>query len=140
MLIAGLFLYTQFNNPPANHFPSTVSPTDHHPRESSASSTQNNLTTSNHTTHDANHTIPPKVLTVLERIERNDGVPPAGYVGGRVFQNREQRLPQGRYREYDVNPQIQGRNRGAERLVIEQQTGNAYYTDDHYQTFTRIRE
>jgi ribonuclease T1 len=28
-----------------------------------------------------------------------------------------------------------GRSRDAERLVIEQDTGKAYYTNDHYRTF-----
>ena len=58
-----------------------------------------------------------------------------GYIGGRDFQNRERRLPRGRYREYDVNPKIRGRARDAERLVIEQRTGKAYYSGDHYRTF-----
>ena len=52
-----------------------------------------------------------------------------------VFQNRERRLPRGRYKEYDVNRKVPGRSRDAERLVIEQDTGKAYYTDDHYRTF-----
>jgi guanyl-specific ribonuclease Sa len=80
-------------------------------------------------------TPPPKAKAVLEAIQNRHGEPPPGYVGGRFFYNRERRLPPGRYREYDINPKIHGQNRGAERLVIEQTTGKAYYTDDHYQTF-----
>jgi guanyl-specific ribonuclease Sa len=72
---------------------------------------------------------------VLAAIEARGGEPPAGYVGGRAFNNRERRLPSGRYREYDVHPWISGRDRGPERLVIEQSTGRAYYTRDHYRTF-----
>lgn len=79
---------------------------------------------------------PPKAKAVLEAVRKRHGEPLPGYVGGRSFQNRERRLPPGQYREYDVNPRIPGRNRGAERLVIEQATGKAYYTDDHYLTFT----
>ncbi|MGH7233171.1 MAG: ribonuclease domain-containing protein [Nitrospiraceae bacterium] len=79
---------------------------------------------------------PPKAHAVLEAIQKRHGEPLPGYVGGRFFHNRERRLPPGRYREYDVNPKVSGRNRGAERLVIEQRTGKAYYTDDHYRTFT----
>ncbi|MBX3303452.1 MAG: hypothetical protein KF693_14655 [Nitrospira sp.] len=30
---------------------------------------------------------------------------------------------------------MRGRSRDAERLVIEQRTGKAYYTGDHYRTF-----
>ena len=72
---------------------------------------------------------------VLAAIEARHGQPLAGYVGGRVFQNREGRLPAGRYREYDVHPRTPGHDRGPERLVIEQATGRAYYSADHYRTF-----
>ena len=78
---------------------------------------------------------PPKAVAVLAEIQKRNGAPPPGYVGGRTFRNRERRLPPGDYREYDVNPRIRGQDRGAERLVIERRTGKAYYTDDHYRTF-----
>lgn len=80
-------------------------------------------------------TAPLKAQDLLKRLQERDGAPLPGYIGGRDFQNRERRLPRGRYREYDVNPKIRGRSRDAERLVIEQHTGNAYYTSDHYRTF-----
>ncbi len=85
----------------------------------------------------ANPLPPPflKAKEILEAIQKRHGDSLPGYVGGRTFQNRERRLPPGRYREYDVNPKISGRNRGPERLVIEQRTGKAYYTGDHYVTF-----
>ncbi len=82
--------------------------------------------------------VPQKVFDVLTKIQARDGQPLLGYVGGRTFENRERRLPRGRYREYDVNPKVPGRNRGPERLVIEQRTGKAFYTDDHYRTFTPL--
>ena len=44
-------------------------------------------------------------------------------------------IARGRYREYDVHPKVPGKNRGAERIVIDQRTGKAYYTADHYRTF-----
>ncbi len=81
---------------------------------------------------------PLKAQDLLKRLQERDGVPLPGYIGGRDFQNRERRLPRGRYREYDVNPKIRGRSRDAERLVIEQRTGKAYYTSDHYRTFTPL--
>ena len=80
--------------------------------------------------------IPEKARAVLAEIQKRNGEPPPGYVGGRTFSNRERRLPRGSYREYDVNPKKSGRNRGTERIVIEQRTGKAYYTRDHYETFT----
>jgi ribonuclease T1 len=79
--------------------------------------------------------LPQKACAVLAEIQRRNGEPPPGHVGGRAFQNRERRLPRGSYREYDVDPKMSGRSRGAERIVIEQPTGKAYYTRDHYETF-----
>ena len=75
---------------------------------------------------------------VLAAIEAQGGDPPAGYVGGRAFHNRERRLPAGRYREYDLRPRVAGQDRGPERLVIERTTGRAYYTGDHYRTFVPL--
>jgi ribonuclease T1 len=76
-----------------------------------------------------------KSKDLLEAIQQHEGNALPGYIGGKLFQNRERRLPRGRYREYDVNPKIRGRPRDAERIVIEQDTGRAYYTGDHYRTF-----
>ena len=81
---------------------------------------------------------PKKAYDLLAALQDRQGVPLPGYVGGRDFQNRERRLPKGHYREYDVNPKIRGHSRDAERIVIEQRTGKAYYTGDHYQTFTPL--
>jgi ribonuclease T1 len=78
---------------------------------------------------------PDKAYALLEALQRRNGETLPGYVGGKVFQNRERRLPRGRYKEYDVNRRVPGRSRDAERLVIEQDTGKAYYTKDHYRTF-----
>lgn len=81
---------------------------------------------------------PERARTVLAAIERRGGEPLPGYVGGRAFHNRERRLPAGRYREYDLYPRVPGRDRGPERLVVEQRTGRAYYTGDHYRTFVPL--
>ncbi|RIV18227.1 ribonuclease [Fibrisoma montanum] len=87
--------------------------------------------------------IPKKVYDVLTYV-RQYGRAPSGYVGGRRFGNFEGHLPRqdlsGRridYQEWDVNPKIQGRNRGAERLVTGSD-GRAYFTRDHYNTFIEI--
>jgi len=78
---------------------------------------------------------PQKARDLLDTIQDRLGAPLPGYVGGRAFHNHERRLPNGRYREYDVNPKLRGRPRDGERIVIEQRTGKAYYTGDHYRTF-----
>jgi ribonuclease T1 len=83
-------------------------------------------------------TAPQKVYDLLKQLEERGGTPLPGYVGGRDFQNRERRLPRGRYREYDVNPKRRDRGRDAERIVIDQRTGKAYYTEDHYRTFVPL--
>ncbi|NNM70094.1 MAG: ribonuclease [Gallionella sp.] len=60
---------------------------------------------------------------------------------GVVFGNFERALPKqarGYYREYTVKtPGV--RSRGARR-IISGSGGEYYYTDEHYQTFKRIRE
>lgn len=92
----------------------------------------------------AQSAVPQKVIEVLEYIRKN-GEAMDGYVGGRTFQNRERLLDakdaNGKkimYREWDVNPKIQGKNRGAERLVTGSD-GRAYFTNDHYQSFVEIK-
>ena len=56
--------------------------------------------------------VPQKARDVLAEIQKRDGEPLPGYVGGRTFGNRERRLPRGQYREYDVHPRHAGRIAG----------------------------
>jgi guanyl-specific ribonuclease Sa len=81
-----------------------------------------------------------KAKDLLRALRQHGGNALPGYIGGREFQNRERRLPRGHYREYDVNPKVRGRSRDAERIVIEQDTGKAYYTGNHYRTFIPLNE
>ena len=88
--------------------------------------------------------IPAKVFEILKYINEHQS-PPDGYVGGRKFKNLEGLLPkiseQNKkivYKEWDVNPKIEGRNRGPQRLVTSD-NGNAYYTADHYKSFKKIQ-
>ncbi len=62
-------------------------------------------------------------------------VAPGKSIGGDRFGNREGLLPDGTYRECDVN--YQGGYRGAERLIYSD-SGEIYYTGDHYRTFTQL--
>lgn len=87
------------------------------------------------TQRDVRDSIPSAARETLKAIEERHGEPPPGHVGGRTFQNRERVLPRGRYREYDVHPKVPGKTRGAERIVIDQRSGKAYYTADHYRSF-----
>jgi ribonuclease T1 len=79
--------------------------------------------------------IPQSARETLKALEARHGEPLPGYVGGRAYRNRERALPRGHYREYDVHPKVPRGNRGAERIVIDQRTGKAYYTSDHYRSF-----
>jgi ribonuclease T1 len=91
-----------------------------------------------------NPKIPAKVVKVYEYVKANHKAP-AGYVGGRTFGNFEHRLAAtdagGRklnYQEWDVNPKVQGVNRGAERMITGSD-GSAWFTNDHYKTFIPIK-
>jgi guanyl-specific ribonuclease Sa len=84
------------------------------------------------------HRVPNRAVEVYQHVLRT-GRAPDGHVGGRVFENREQRLPAGgRYQEFDVNPKVNGRRRGAERVVVDLDTGAGWYTTDHYRSFITI--
>lgn len=62
-------------------------------------------------------------------------VAPGMSIGGDYFGNYEGILPDGDYRECDVN--FDGGYRGAERIIYGED-GSIYYTDDHYKTFTQL--
>lgn len=91
-----------------------------------------------------NAAIPQKARDVLKYIKAN-GEAMDGYVGGRVFTNRERVLPERdadgkriEYQEWDVNPKRDGQNRGTERICTGSD-GRSWYTNDHYRTFTEIK-
>ena len=82
--------------------------------------------------------LPAEAQATLARIKA--GGPFAYARDGSVFGNREKTLPlrrRGYYREYTV-PTPGARDRGARRIVAG--AGEYYYTDDHYNSFRRIRE
>lgn len=80
----------------------------------------------------------------LKHIKENGTKVPGTVKGGVKFENREGRLPtvdgSGNaitYQEWDIEaPQPDGL-RGLRRIVTGSD-GKAYYTDDHYGTFTEI--
>ena len=91
--------------------------------------------------------LPVEARQTLEQIRR--GGPYAYRKDGAVFGNREKRLParpRGYYTEYTVKTP-HSRDRGARRIVAGRgaernpaTSGEYYYTDDHYNSFRRIRE
>lgn len=95
-----------------------------------------------------NRAVPVRVTDTLEQIDSGrwpEAANAPGTRGGDTFRNREGNLPatsaNGRritYKEWDVNPKERGRGRDAERIVTGSD-GSAWYTQDHYQTFTQIR-
>lgn len=56
-------------------------------------------------------------------------------IGGDVFDNREVLLPNGSYREADVD--YSAKNRGTKRLIYQSDCV-IYYTADHYETFNKL--
>lgn len=62
-------------------------------------------------------------------------VAPGMSIGGDRYGNYEQILPDGKYKECDIN--YEGGYRGDERIVYSTD-GYIYYTDDHYESFTQL--
>ena len=62
-------------------------------------------------------------------------VAPGCSIGGDRFGNYEGILPKGSYTECDID--FTGPTRNAKRVIFDSK-GNIYYTEDHYQTFTRV--
>lgn len=91
--------------------------------------------------------LPAEARVVLARIKA--GGPFAYTRDGSVFGNRENMLPprrRGYYREYTVKTPGE-RGRGARRIVAGagaagdvRNSGEYYYSDDHYNSYRRIRE
>ena len=79
---------------------------------------------------------------------RSHHAPPSGFYGGRYFgnygKNAEAKLPleaSGRrisYQEWDVHRRRIFRSRGPERIITGSD-GRAWYTADHYCTFTEMK-
>lgn len=91
--------------------------------------------------------IPASAWDTLDYVRSHHAAPP-GFQGGRYFgnygSNGETKLPtvaRGQrisYQEWDIRPKRDGRSRGAERIVTGSD-GRAWYTADHYCTFTEMK-
>jgi len=51
--------------------------------------------------------------------------------GGSRWENKQNQLPEGNYKEYDVQPKVKGQPRSSERFVTGDD-GSIYWTDTHY--------
>jgi ribonuclease T1 len=83
--------------------------------------------------------LPAEARATIERIRKGGPFPYRR--DGTVFGNFEERLPimtRGYYREYTVRTPG-AKDRGARRIVAGR-GGELYYTDDHYNSFKRIKE
>ena len=56
-------------------------------------------------------------------------------IGGDVFSNKENMLPEGTYHEADVD--YSAKNRGTKRLIYASECV-IYYTSDHYNSFSKL--
>ena len=92
--------------------------------------------------------LPPEAVQTL-RLIRQGGPFPYPRKDGSIFGNFEKHLPwqpRGYYREYTV-PTPGSRDRGARRIIAGEgrdgdvaNSGEYYYSHDHYRSFRRIRE
>ncbi|WP_433727454.1 ribonuclease domain-containing protein [Nocardia sp. CA-129566] len=92
--------------------------------------------------------VPERAYATLVEIDAGrwpDSANAPGTKGGDTWMNRAGTLPAkdsaGKpisYQEWDVNPKQRNRSRDAERIVTGSD-GSAWYTGDHYETFTRMR-
>jgi ribonuclease T1 len=83
--------------------------------------------------------LPSEAQRTLELIKKGGPFPYAR--DGITFGNRENMLPRqrrGYYHEYTV-PTPNATNRGKRRIIVGMQ-GEYYYTDDHYRSFSQIRD
>ncbi|GAB2722229.1 guanyl-specific ribonuclease [Nocardia thraciensis] len=86
-----------------------------------------------------------RTLQLIDAGEWPDAANAPGTKGGGTWSNREGQLPAADgggapigYKEWDVNPKQPGQSRDAERIVTGSD-GSAWYTGDHYRSFTRMR-
>lgn len=92
--------------------------------------------------------VPDRAYATLAEIDAGrwpDSANAVGTKGGEQWMNRDRTLPATdsagkavKYQEWDVNPKQRNRSRDAERIVTGSD-GTAWYTADHYETFTRMR-
>jgi len=79
-----------------------------------------------------------RLAEVNKTLDRIESAGPFPYKkDGTMFKNKENRLPEGNFREYTVDTP-EANNRGARRIVQDIDTGKTYYTDDHYNNFIMI--
>ena len=138
-VVLGFFIARQVTTTsPGQGNPATAGPVTQDNRQ------PENTATQNQGGENSNSEIPQKVYDVLKYIRANHHALD-GYVGGRVFTNREKIVPQADdqrnlidYQEWDVNPKVEGQNRGTERILTGSD-GRAWYTNDHYQSFKEIK-
>jgi RHS repeat-associated protein len=94
--------------------------------------------------------LPENVKDAFNKYDENnwDGNVPGqtpGTKAGSTFQNRDGKLPTtdstGKsitYKEHDVNNKVANQGRDSERFVSGSD-GSVYYTNDHYNTFTKVK-
>jgi ribonuclease T1 len=148
-LVLGRFVFTPKQNIAVANNNSAAAPqqNNNHNNEQGGrrGNSSRNANSSNDNNYSGTEEVPAKVLEVLQYVKAN-GKAMDGYVGGRVFENRENQLPMNdnngnkiKYQEWDVNQKVNGQNRGTQRIVTGSDN-RSWYTSDHYKTFTLIKQ
>ena len=83
--------------------------------------------------------VPPEANEILEWVVTHNEQQKPGYEGGGRWENWDNTLPKGNYKEYDIDRHVRGKRRTARRIVVEFGKKKSYYTRDHYKTFTRMK-
>jgi RHS repeat-associated protein len=83
--------------------------------------------------------VPSEAYEELEWVIGHNGSPRPGIPGGKPFKNLQGYLPQGTYNEYDIDKRPpKPQRRGLRRIVVDFSKKAAFYSRDHYETFTRM--
>ena len=81
-----------------------------------------------------------KIKKVIDFANTHNGATQKSFKGAKVYKNVDNKLPLNvTYKEYDINLNIKGINRGKERIVIGDD-GKIWFTKDHYKTFKEIKD
>ena len=83
--------------------------------------------------------IPKKAYTTLFLWAQNPHKKLPGFEPPKKYKNENGRLPRnGNYVECDIERKYEYTDRGTRRIVLDIDSGKAYYTNDHYKTFKEM--
>jgi hypothetical protein len=82
--------------------------------------------------------IPKKAYTALFMFSANPQKTISGFEPPKVYHNSNGQLPPGNYMECDIEHLFEYSDRGTRRIVLDIDSGKAWYTNDHYDSFKEM--